>query len=305
MLTYHQLIHPGFTFVDSMSFQCPVCYSDYQQPIPETCLVCGWALQFNILTPLSLELDQKRLDWAKKTWERLQIFNYFAKKTHSFSKKRVTVADLLPGLERLETQLQQAALERQNLQHLLNWVLHYLEALNSQVLPDNFDSTVTPTSPLSEIGIDYSSLIELLANGDWKTADEYTWQLILYIGQRQAEKWLRVEDIEQFPCRDLNTLNWLWEYYSQGLFSLTKQWQIFYNLDGDYTKFCDQVGWRKQESWIYYDELNFTLNAPPGHLPVISWRKRACYGVGTSTPDENLSSFFCRLSTCIAIINRL
>ncbi|VXD16223.1 Serine/threonine kinase [Planktothrix serta PCC 8927] len=288
-----------------MSFQCPVCNSSYQKPIPEACLVCGWDLQFNLSIPSGSEPDKKRLDWAKQTWKRLQTLEVSQPKTGSTSKKRLTIADLLPRLQTLELELQQATLERQNLQNSLDWILHYLETLNPELLvdltppsPPNCDSNFNSTSPLSEVGIDYSSLIELLAHGDWKTADEYTWQLILYMGEREAEKWLRSEDIERFPCADLNTLNWLWEYYSQGLFSLTNQWQIFYNLEGDYAKFCDQVGWRRGESWIYYEELDFTLNAPPGHLPIIAWRKRACYGVGTTTPDENLLSFFTRLSTC-------
>jgi len=288
-----------------MSFQCPVCDSDYQKPIPETCLVCGWDLQFHVSIPEGLKQDKKCLDWAKQTWKRLQNVDISQEKTSSKSKKRLTIADILPRLETLENQLQQASLERQNLQNLLEWILHYLETLNPELLvnltspshPD-VDPNLNSTSPLSEIGIDYNSLIELLANGDWKTADKYTWELILYIAEREAEKWLRPEDIEQFPCTDLNTLNWLWEYYSQGLFSLTSQWQIFYDLEGDYTKFCDQVGWCRGESWLYYEELNFTLNAPPGHLPIISWRKRACYGVGNATPNENLSLIFSRLSTC-------
>jgi hypothetical protein len=288
-----------------MSFQCPVCDSDYQKPIPETCLVCGWDFQFHVSIPEGLKQDKKRLDWAKQTWKRLQNVDISQEKTSSKSKKRLTIADILPRLETLENQLQQATIERQNLQNLLEWILHYLETLNPELLVNltspshlDVDPNLNFTSPLSEIGIDYNSLIELLANGDWKTADKYTWELILYIAEREAEKWLRPEDIEQFPCTDLNTINWLWEYYSQGLFSLTSQWQIFYDLERDYTKFCDQVGWRRGESWLYYEELNFTLNAPPGHLPIIAWRKRACYGVGNTTPNENLSLIFSRLSTC-------
>jgi len=297
MLTYDKPANTDFTPLIPMSFQCPVCDSDYQKPIPETCLVCGWDLQFHISIPAGLKQNQNHLDWAKQTWKRLQTIDIDQHKTPSKPKKRLTIADLLPRLETLENQLQQATLERQNLQNLLDWILHYLETLNPELLV-NITPPPAPNYPESEIGIDYSYLIELLAQGDWKTADEYTWELILYIAERESEKWLRPEDIERFPCTDLNTLNWLWEYYSQGLFSLTHQWQIFYDLEGDYPKFCDQVGWRRGESWLYYDELNFTLNAPLGHLPVISWRKRACYGVGNATPNENLSLIFSRLSTC-------
>ncbi|MGL4503818.1 MAG: GUN4 domain-containing protein, partial [Planktothrix sp.] len=191
-----------------MSFQCPVCDSDYQKPIPQTCLVCGWDLQFHISIPEGLKQNQNHLDWAKQTWKYRQIVDIDQHKTPSKSKKRLTIADLLPRLESLENQLQQATQERQNLQNLLDWILHYLESINPELLV-NITPPSAPNFPQSEIGLDYSSLIELLAQGDWKTADEYTWELMLYIAEREAEKWLRPEDIERFPCTDLNTINWL------------------------------------------------------------------------------------------------
>ncbi|WP_258004813.1 GUN4 domain-containing protein [Cylindrospermopsis raciborskii] len=30
----------------------------------------------------------------------------------------------------------------------------------------------------------------------------------------------------------------------------------------------DRVGWRKQDSWLNYNDLNFSLSAETGHLPV-------------------------------------
>jgi hypothetical protein len=190
-------------------------------------------------------------------------------------------------------------------QNQLEWVLYHLEILN----PENvntvlsrldhwIENTTDETQSWSEVGMDYNPLIELLAAGEWRAADEYTWEIILYIAGRQEQGWLQTEDIENFPCTDLKTIDYLWHYYSQGSFGLTVQQQIWESVAGEYEAFCDRVGWRSDGNWQYYDELKFMQNIPMGHLPVIAWRKRACYGVGTQTALVILESYFQRISTC-------
>ncbi|PNK01082.1 GUN4 domain-containing protein, partial [Cylindrospermopsis raciborskii] len=98
--------------------------------------------------------------------------------------------------------------------------------------------------------------------------------VMLAVANRQSEGWLRIEDAENFPCKDLRTIDNLWLKYSQGKFSISVQQEIYKNLGG--TKFYDsdiwesfgeRVGWRKQGSWLSYSDLNFSLSAPTGHLP--------------------------------------
>ncbi|NET17291.1 MAG: hypothetical protein F6K08_32990, partial [Okeania sp. SIO1H6] len=97
---------------------------------------------------------------------------------------------------------------------------------------------------------------------------------------------------------DLLTIDWLWEYYSNGLFGLNVQQRIWESVSGEYGDFCDRVGWRNGESWKYYDELSFNLQALEGHLPVIIWRRRACYGVGKMIAPETFLAFISRLTIC-------
>ncbi len=52
----------------------------------------------------------------------------------------------------------------------------------------------------SAVGIDYTILEKLLASGKWREADQETWKLMLKISHREKEGYLRVEDIEKFPC---------------------------------------------------------------------------------------------------------
>jgi hypothetical protein len=201
--------------------------------------------------------------------------------------------------------LENAAQERVLLRSQLEWVLYRLEQINPEQLQsiliqlsEWFNNTQTPTYLSSEIGIDYSVLQNLLAAGNWKKADQQTWELILKASVREEEGWIIVPEWENFPCTDLNTINWLWQHYSQGQFGFSVQEKIWEAANTNYTEFCDQVGWRVRESWLYYEDLTFNLNAPAGHLPVIFWRKRACYGVGKFTAGESIEALMLRLQIC-------
>ena len=269
-------------------FICPVCGYKYLQNIPRNCEVCNWNLELT-------EIHPEQLGWARETWKNLDSLQEKRKK------KRVTVADLLPRINAIESELTAAKIERENLRNQLDWVLYHIETINPEQVTETLskmriwlEDNQAENPPMSEVGMDYTGLMELLAAGEWKTADEYTWQIILYLTGREQMGWLNVEDIDNFPLTDLRTIDYLWDYYSSGLFGLTIQQQIWETVESDYSKFCDRIGWR-EGSWKYYDELIFNLNAPKGHLPVIPWRRRSCYGVGIATASEILSSFIERL----------
>ncbi|WP_244154777.1 GUN4 domain-containing protein [Cylindrospermopsis raciborskii] len=114
----------------------------------------------------------------------------------------------------------------------------------------------------------------MLKSQDFREADLETDRVILAVANRQSEGWLRVEDAENFPCKELRTIDNLWLKYSQGKFGISVQQEIYKNLGGTkqfdvnvWISFGDRVGWRKQGSWLDYSDLNFSLSAPKGHLP--------------------------------------
>ncbi|MDV2997566.1 MAG: hypothetical protein CLLPBCKN_006395 [Chroococcidiopsis cubana SAG 39.79] len=63
---------------------------------------------------------------------------------------------------------------------------------------------------LSDVGVDYTPLRDLISSGQWKKADEETGAIMLKISGRVTAGWLREEDIETFPCADLQTIDSLW-----------------------------------------------------------------------------------------------
>ena len=132
----------------------------------------------------------------------------------------------------------------------------------------------------SERGVDYTRLRDLLAAGKWKEADQETAKVMLQAANREEAGYLRVEDIDRFPCDDLRTIDRLWVKYSNGKFGFSVQKKIYQSLGGTreynekvWVAFGDRVGWRDKEGedWLYYNDLTFDLKAPSGHLP---WRWR-------------------------------
>ena len=126
----------------------------------------------------------------------------------------------------------------------------------------------------SERGVDYTKLRDLLASGKWKEADQETANKMLEVAGRTEEGWLRVEDIDQFPCEDLRTIDQLWVKYSNGRFGFSVQKRIYESLGGTseyddkiWKAFGDRVGWRVNKERLYYKDLKFNTKAAEGHLP--------------------------------------
>jgi hypothetical protein len=56
----------------------------------------------------------------------------------------------------------------------------------------------------------YDRLGSLLRQQNWERAKDYTWQLIVQIGDRDNNRELNYEENDNFPCADLTRLMDLW-----------------------------------------------------------------------------------------------
>ncbi|MGJ3245045.1 MAG: GUN4 domain-containing protein [Elainellaceae cyanobacterium] len=129
----------------------------------------------------------------------------------------------------------------------------------------------------SEKGIDYTRLRDLLKAQNFKDADKETYLRMLEAVGRGKGDWIREEELLNFPCADLKTIDRLWVKYSDGRFGFSVQKEIYVQcegkLDGTYPgdniwyEFSDRVGWRVKNSWIAYWDVTFNTSAPRGHLP--------------------------------------
>ncbi|MCT7978922.1 serine/threonine-protein kinase [Laspinema olomoucense] len=112
-------------------------------------------------------------------------------------------------------------------------------------------------------GINYYKLRDLLAAKQWEEADLETAKRMWEVMGRSDKEWLRSEDIERFPCKDLKIIDKLWVHYSQGKYGFSVQKKIWLEcgsptfpiFDNDnWERFCDRVGWSSAPEWIDVDE---------------------------------------------------
>jgi tetratricopeptide (TPR) repeat protein len=158
------------------------------------------------------------------------------------------------------------------------------------------------TDLISAVGQDYRKLRNHLVQGKWKEADEETYRVMLAVAKQEKEGWLRVEDIDNFPCADLRTIDQLWVKYSNGKFGFSVQKRSYQDYGGTreynreiWEKFGDKVGWRKGGKWLYFNDVTFDIKAREGHLPYksgISDFRIGWFGFGC------VSSLASRLEKC-------
>ena len=139
------------------------------------------------------------------------------------------------------------------------------------------------TRVISAVGMDYINLRNLLAAKKWQEADYKTGKVMLKVASREKEGWLDTESIDNFPCEDLRTIDQLWVKYSDGRFGFSVQKRIYQSLrrtreydEKVWEAFGDQVGWRKNNKWLDYNDLTFSEVAPEASLPLLlRWWARA------------------------------
>nr|WP_242033558.1 GUN4 domain-containing protein [Phormidium sp. FACHB-592] len=178
--------------------------------------------------------------------------------------------------------LRQEELERQ-------WVL---EQQRREKLPRRQAAQTASANELaSEKGIDYTRLRDLLKAGQWQEADKETGNVMLKATGQEERGYLLADDMEQFPCTDLRTIDQLWVKYSDGKFGFSVQKKIWEEVGQNVEEFNVAVGWRvskirirervvlwmkreeQEETWEWVASLTFSLGAPKGHLPG-GWRQR-------------------------------
>ncbi|MEO1386925.1 MAG: GUN4 domain-containing protein [Cyanobacteria bacterium J06634_6] len=114
----------------------------------------------------------------------------------------------------------------------------------------------------------YVDLERYLQNGQWKEADEETYRLMITEVGKEEGQWFDSEDLQNFPCEPLKSINGLWVKHSGDKFGFSVQKEMYLECGGipdgkhhyeAWQKLCDKNGWAKK---IEYDS-----KAPKGHLP--------------------------------------
>lgn len=142
------------------------------------------------------------------------------------------------------------------------------ESETEEFLKTYFPQGVVPLK--SERNIDYSPLQKLLADRDFQQADLMTMQKLCQLAGESAikRKWLYFTEVDNFPSTDLDTIDRLWSFHSEGRFGYRVQRQIWLGVGKDYAKLWPKIGWKDGNNWTRYpNQFTWDLSAPKGHLP--------------------------------------
>jgi serine/threonine protein kinase len=118
----------------------------------------------------------------------------------------------------------------------------------------------------SEVGMEYNNLRDLLKAQNWEEADKETYEVMIKAVGKKSGDWFTRDELLNFPCQDLRTIDQLWVKYSQGRFGFSVQKEIYLSVGGrlgsyepeTFLRFYETVGWGGS---IKYNTL------PEGHLP--------------------------------------
>ena len=146
----------------------------------------------------------------------------------------------------------------------------------------------------------YRQLEKFLVEKEWKNANEETMKVMLTVANREREGWFDNECINNFPSKDLSTIDRLWLNHSNGRFGFSVQKLIYDERKARFQterivreEFGYFVGWIDTDlGWLSYDKITFDVKmseerylklryansmkftTPVGHLPVLD----RCFG---------------------------
>ncbi|MEM7769073.1 MAG: GUN4 N-terminal ARM-like repeat domain-containing protein [Cyanobacteria bacterium P01_A01_bin.37] len=149
-------------------------------------------------------------------------------------------------------------------------ILHSLNLeATTTFLSTTFPTGLVPTP--SERSLDYTPLQNLLVRKQFEDADRLTLQHMCELAGDKAKNrnWLYFSEVNQFPITDLQTIDQLWQIYSEGKFGFSVQRQIWLTVGRNWDRFWPKIGWRQDSTWTRYPgEFIWDLTAPKGHLPL-------------------------------------
>ncbi|GJD20874.1 hypothetical protein RIVM261_058300 [Rivularia sp. IAM M-261] len=163
----------------------------------------------------------------------------------------------------------------------------------------------------SEKGIDYTKLRDLLKIGKWKEANFETYLVMLQVVGRRENEYIigniKNEELLNFPCKDLRTINTLWVKYSNEQFGFSVQKEIYLSVGGKadaeyydeeaWEKLADKVGWKVNNYWIDMNNNNYEdySTEMKGHFPLFYKGDSQSHSYARHTRWYSLAS---RVVTC-------
>lgn len=121
----------------------------------------------------------------------------------------------------------------------------------------------------------------LMLEKDWQAANQQTHDCLVESSGRQKQE-LHLIDVERIPLIDLRTIDRMWRAASrdslgQPRFGFSVQAEIWQQVNCKPEAFSRKVDWQRIHSWISFDQVEFSLDAVRGHLPVFPYMGWWCW----------------------------
>lgn len=123
----------------------------------------------------------------------------------------------------------------------------------------------------SSLEVDYTRLQKLLAQQQFEAADKLTTEKLCELAGADAvkRKWIYFTEVEQLPTIDLQTIDALWLFHSEGKFGFSIQRDLWVGMAKSWDKLWVKIGWKNGNNWTRYPgSFTWNLTAPKGHLPL-------------------------------------
>jgi GUN4-like len=128
----------------------------------------------------------------------------------------------------------------------------------------------------SDVGINYQSLEQLLAQENWEAAATETKYLIFQVTAKTqhppiGQDWLTTAGVKTFPCRDLQTMNALWVKASHNHYGFSTQAKLWgksfepQQIKRDparWARYRDRLGWRPRKDKEFQPDIEGRLPEP-------------------------------------------
>ncbi len=151
------------------------------------------------------------------------------------------------------------------------WILQVLKKRQ----PQFFEKTIFNNwfNTYSDVDINYDELQLLLLEQKFEEADRLTSSYLRKLAGKLAEKrgYVFYSEVNNISGTDLQTIDRLWNIYSNGRFGFSNQAKILKSVGLRYESLWPKIGWKKDGLWTRYpNSVCWSLKAPDGHMPLIN-----------------------------------
>ena len=161
--------------------------------------------------------------------------------------------------------------EREGDDWSIGWVLQVLKKYKPNFFEKDIYNNWFFTN--SAIDLNYNDLQLNLLNQDFEEADRITSAYLRKLAGKVAENrgYVFYSEVKNVPGEDLDTIDRLWNIYSQGKFGFSNQAKLLKSVGKRYDLLWPKIGWKKDGIWTRYPtSFCWSLKAPEGHMPLVN-----------------------------------